>query len=207
MTEALEVRTAHADMSEVVREMAPRVDDESIRLPTERPIADGEWVRFTVLLRDGTTVFEGVGRAQGTKPEGRKFSVQLSLLQFDDATRSCMSADAARARSLGRRRAERARRERADGASVAEEHRRRPRCRRRCRGSRACRVRTTISTPPKRPTSIPPPPPVPGAGPKRESHRPRAASVLPKAPRRRRSPRGRARPPPRRACLKARDGF
>ncbi len=80
MTEALEIRTLHADVSDVVRELAPGADDESIKLPCERPIADGEWVTFTVLLNDGTAVFEGVGRSQGMDA-GR---IQLSLLSFDE---------------------------------------------------------------------------------------------------------------------------
>ncbi len=83
MTEALEIRTPHVDVSDVVRELAPSVDDLSIRLPCERPIEDGEWVRFTILLADGNTVFEGVGRSQGSRPEGPRFLVHLSLLQFD----------------------------------------------------------------------------------------------------------------------------
>lgn len=84
MTEALEIRTPHADVSDVVRELAPSVDDLSIRLPCERPIAEGEWVRFMVQLVDGTTVFEGVGRSQGTRPDGPRFRVHLSMLQFDE---------------------------------------------------------------------------------------------------------------------------
>lgn len=84
MTISLEVRTRAADIGEVVRELAPRVDDVSIRLSSEKPIADGEWVRFTVHLRDGSVVFEGVGRSQGTRREGGRYGVVLSLLQFDE---------------------------------------------------------------------------------------------------------------------------
>ena len=84
MTEALEIRTPHTDVSQVVRELAPGVDDLSIRLPCQRTIADGEWVRFTVLLADGSTVFEGIGRSQGTRAEGPRYRVHLSLLQFDE---------------------------------------------------------------------------------------------------------------------------
>ena len=84
MTEALEIRTPHTDVSQVVRELAPGVDDLSIRLPCQRTIADGEWVRFSVLLADGSTVFEGIGRSQGTRAEGPRYRVHLSLLQFDE---------------------------------------------------------------------------------------------------------------------------
>jgi len=83
MTEALEIRTPHADVSALVRELAAGVDDLSIRLPCERPIAAGQWVRFTVLLADGSAVFEGIGRAEGSRPEGPRYRVHLSELSFD----------------------------------------------------------------------------------------------------------------------------
>src|SRR5262245_13698956 len=106
MTVALEVRTKHADIGDVVRELAPRVDDVSIRLSSEKPIADGEWVRFTVHLRDGSVVFEGVGRSQGARPEGGRFAVVLSLLQFDERNevmyeRMLLAKDAAEGESTG----------------------------------------------------------------------------------------------------------
>jgi hypothetical protein len=84
MTEALEIRTPHADVLEVVRELAPSVDDVALRLPCERPIADGQWVRFKVLLADGSTVFEGLGLSIGTQPDGPGLRVQLAQLQFDE---------------------------------------------------------------------------------------------------------------------------
>jgi hypothetical protein len=106
MTISLEVRTKHADIGEVVRELAPRVDDVSIRLSSEKSIPDGEWVRFTVHLRDGSVVFEGVGRSQGAKPEGRRFNVMLSLLQFDERNeimyeRMLLARDAGEGESTG----------------------------------------------------------------------------------------------------------
>jgi hypothetical protein len=83
MTRALEIRTPHTDVSDVVRDLAPAIDDESIRLPAEQPIGAGEWVRFAVTLADGTTVFEGIGRSQGSTAEAGSTQVSLSALQLD----------------------------------------------------------------------------------------------------------------------------
>lgn len=83
MTQALEIRTPHADVSALVRELAPSVDDLSIRLPCEQPISAGRWVRFVVYLADGSNVFEGIGRAERSRPEGTRFCVHLSQLSFD----------------------------------------------------------------------------------------------------------------------------
>ena len=80
MSETLDIRTRWTDVADAVEELANHVDDTSVRVPCERPIADGEWVRFAVQLADGTAVLEGVGRAQG-KTNGR---LLLSLLQFDE---------------------------------------------------------------------------------------------------------------------------
>ena len=65
MSETLDIRTRWTDVADAVEELANHVDDTSVRVPCERPIADGEWVRFAVQLADGTAVLEGVGRAPG----------------------------------------------------------------------------------------------------------------------------------------------
>lgn len=84
MSELLELKTAHGDVADVVEELAPHVDESTIRLPSERAIDEGEWVRFDVQLADGSTVLEGVGRCQGTiSADGASHRVVLSLLQFD----------------------------------------------------------------------------------------------------------------------------
>ncbi|MEC7520869.1 MAG: hypothetical protein VYE22_13430 [Myxococcota bacterium] len=80
MSEVLEHRTRWSEVADAVEELANHVDDTAVRLPCERSIADGEWVRFAVQLADGTSVLEGVGRAQG-RQNGR---LTLSLLQFDE---------------------------------------------------------------------------------------------------------------------------
>ena len=80
MSEVLEHRTRWSELADAVEELANHVDDTAVRLPCERPIADGEWVRFAVQLADGTSVLEGVGRSQG-RQNGR---LTLSLLQFDE---------------------------------------------------------------------------------------------------------------------------
>ncbi|MBZ0118368.1 MAG: hypothetical protein K8H88_15300, partial [Sandaracinaceae bacterium] len=84
MSETLEVRTAHADIGDLVQDLASRVDDVSIRLSSSRTIGEGEWVRFVVRLRDGSAALEGVGRCQSVKRAGAGFELLLSLLQFDE---------------------------------------------------------------------------------------------------------------------------
>ncbi|MBX3271784.1 MAG: hypothetical protein KF729_16065 [Sandaracinaceae bacterium] len=85
MTDSLEVWTSHRDVSDVVHELAPFVDDTSLRLAASRRIPDGDWVRFSVHLLDGSKVFEGVGRCQESTQEGAStYRVRLSLLSFDE---------------------------------------------------------------------------------------------------------------------------
>lgn len=85
MSETLEVRTGHSDVSDVVRELAPFCDDTSLRLPAGRKIGDGSWVRFSVHTLDGAAVLEGVGRCQESTQEGAStYRVRLSLLSFDE---------------------------------------------------------------------------------------------------------------------------
>ncbi|MCB9597446.1 MAG: hypothetical protein H6719_32290 [Sandaracinaceae bacterium] len=85
MSDSLEVWTSHRDVSDLVRELAPFVDDTSVRLPAGRRIPDGDWIRFSVHLLDGSKVFEGVGRCQESTQEGAStYRVRLSLLSFDE---------------------------------------------------------------------------------------------------------------------------
>ncbi|MFK7989547.1 MAG: hypothetical protein AB8I08_26255, partial [Sandaracinaceae bacterium] len=79
MGEAIELRTRNADSAGAVEELAPFAEEGALRLPSDHPIADGEWVRFEVQLADGTPFLEGLGRAEGTVA-GR---IRLSMLQFD----------------------------------------------------------------------------------------------------------------------------
>lgn len=83
MTEALEIRTPHAEVSDIVRELAPAVDDLSIRLPCAQPLALGDWVRFTVRAADGSAVFEGLGRTERIEGDGPLRRVLLTGLSFD----------------------------------------------------------------------------------------------------------------------------
>lgn len=84
--EEVEVR-AGGSVSEAVEELASGLGDESLSLPTDNKIADGEWVRFSVLLDDGTHVIAGVGRCGGALPRGNPvdhYDVTLTELQFDE---------------------------------------------------------------------------------------------------------------------------
>jgi hypothetical protein len=86
MSEVVEIKTG-TTVSDVVEQLAGSVGDSSICLPVERKIDEGEWVRFTVLLEDGTHVIEGIGRCDGSLPRGNpvsRYDLQLSELQFDE---------------------------------------------------------------------------------------------------------------------------
>jgi len=89
MAQALDVKTRHDDVAELIRHLASRVDDENIVLAGGKDIPAGEWVRFSVKLRDGTPVFEGVGRCATTVDNGygapteERYEILLDQLQLD----------------------------------------------------------------------------------------------------------------------------
>src|SRR5690349_1781361 len=84
MSETLEVRTSHAAVADVVQDLAKKVDDTTLRLPSSRSFGDGDWVRFTVRLDDDTPVIEGIGRCQSVEKTASGYEIVLSLLQFDE---------------------------------------------------------------------------------------------------------------------------
>ncbi len=85
MSEVLEIRTGR-EVSEVVERLAREMGGDKLCLPVSSTVAEGEWVRFSVMLEDGTPVIEGVGRSEGAVPRGgasKKFDLYLTELSFD----------------------------------------------------------------------------------------------------------------------------
>jgi len=72
MTLALEIATPFADFSELSENFAQRVDTERLMLPYAEPVAEGEWVTFTVLFSDGSTALSGTGKCQGSYDNGQE---------------------------------------------------------------------------------------------------------------------------------------
>ena len=72
MTIALEIATPFADFSELSENFAQRVDTERLMLPYPEPVAEGEWVTFTVLFADGSTALSGSGKCQGSYDNGEE---------------------------------------------------------------------------------------------------------------------------------------
>lgn len=72
MTRALEIATPFADFSELSENFAQRVDTERLMLPYAEPVAEGEWVTFTVLFADGSTALAGTGKCQGSYDNGEE---------------------------------------------------------------------------------------------------------------------------------------
>ncbi len=72
MSRALEIATPFADFSELSENFAQRVDTERLMLPYSEPIAEGEWVTFTVLFSDGSTALAGTGKCQGSYDNGEE---------------------------------------------------------------------------------------------------------------------------------------
>jgi len=89
MTNVLTVRTAYSDLAELASGLAPRVDEERIMLYGATPQPDGAWVRFVVMLLDGTTALEGVGRCVASLDNGpaeapeERFDIVLEALQLE----------------------------------------------------------------------------------------------------------------------------
>lgn len=86
MTEHVEIRKGDS-VASLVDQLATSVKQDSLTLPADRAIADGEWVRFTLKLADGTDVMEGVGQSRGSMPRGNPVDhhdVVLGELSFDE---------------------------------------------------------------------------------------------------------------------------
>lgn len=89
MTQEIQVPTAFADLAELTDHFVHRVDEQVLILPHRDPVPAGEWVRFEVLLADGSTAFAGLGRVQECHDNGEahppeyRYDVVLDSLQFE----------------------------------------------------------------------------------------------------------------------------
>jgi hypothetical protein len=86
MSEVVEIKTG-TEVSEVVEELAKTMGDETLCLPVPKSVAEGEWVRFSIQLEDGTHVIEGVGKCAGAIPRGNptdRYELHLAELSFDE---------------------------------------------------------------------------------------------------------------------------
>jgi hypothetical protein len=86
MSEVVEIKTG-TEVSEVVDQLVKTMGDETLCLPVPKSVAEGEWVRFSVQLEDGTHVIEGVGRCAGAIPRGNptdRYELHLAELSFDE---------------------------------------------------------------------------------------------------------------------------
>lgn len=83
------VRTPYRDISDLAQAYAQRVDDSRIMVPSSQVYGDGEWIRFVLLLADGTTALDGQGRVQQTIDNGdavspaERYDVVFEQLQWD----------------------------------------------------------------------------------------------------------------------------
>ncbi len=86
MSEVVEIKTG-TEVSQVVEELAKTMGDETLCLPVPKSVAEGEWVRFSIQLEDGTHVIEGVGKCAGAVPRGNptdRYELHLEELSFDE---------------------------------------------------------------------------------------------------------------------------
>ena len=89
MTNSLTIHSPFNDLTELVEGLAPFYTGEHLVLRAPGDVAEGEWVRFEVLLTDGTAGLTGLGRHAGTNDNGEdfgaeRFDVYLGELQLDD---------------------------------------------------------------------------------------------------------------------------
>lgn len=84
MTRLLTIPTEHENMAAAVEALAPTVGETSVRIESHDRVVAGSWVRFRFLLRDGTLMWEGVGRAASCVPAaGDRYAVVIDSLSFD----------------------------------------------------------------------------------------------------------------------------
>jgi len=89
MKKPIRIETGHRDLGGLIDYLGERIDDTSLMLSLREPIQEGEWVRFEILLFNGSPAFEGLGCCLGTIDNGasvapaNRYDVLLGDLQFD----------------------------------------------------------------------------------------------------------------------------
>jgi hypothetical protein len=89
MTHALTIHSPFNDLSELVEGLSPFYTGEHLVVRAPNDVPQGEWIRFEIMLTDGTPGLAGVGRHAGTNDNGEdfgaeRFDVYLGELQIED---------------------------------------------------------------------------------------------------------------------------
>lgn len=89
MTHPLTIHSPFNDLSELVEGLAPFYTGEHLVVRAPADVPEGEWIRFEILLTDGTPGLTGLGRHAGTNDNGEdfgaeRFDVYLGELQVDE---------------------------------------------------------------------------------------------------------------------------
>jgi hypothetical protein len=93
MTHPLTIHSPFQDVNELVEGLAPFFTGEHLVLRAPDDVPEGEWIRFEVLLVDGTPGLSGLGQHAGTNDNGEEFAAErfdiyLGELQFDEGASS-----------------------------------------------------------------------------------------------------------------------
>ena len=89
MTHSLTIHSPFNDLSELVEGLSPFYTGEHLVVRAPADVPEGEWIRFEILLTDGTSGLTGLGRHAGTNDNGEdfgaeRFDVYLGELQVDE---------------------------------------------------------------------------------------------------------------------------
>jgi hypothetical protein len=126
MTHPLTIHSPFQDVNELVEGLAPFFTGEHLVLRAPDDVPEGEWIRFEVLLVDGTPGLSGLGQHAGTNDNGEEFAAErfdiyLGELQFDEGASSEAWAQIVAAFDASQAGAEGEAAEPVEGAAVAAE--------------------------------------------------------------------------------------
>ncbi len=93
MTHPLTIQSPFQDVTELVDGLTPFFTGEHLVLRAPEDVPEGEWIRFEVLLVDGTPGLAGLGQHAGTNDNGEEFAAErfdiyLGELQVDEGAPS-----------------------------------------------------------------------------------------------------------------------
>jgi len=93
MTHPLTIHSPFQDVNELIEGLTPFFTGEHLVLRAPDDVPEGEWIRFEVLLVDGTPGLSGLGQHAGTNDNGEEFAAErfdiyLGELQFDEGASS-----------------------------------------------------------------------------------------------------------------------
>lgn len=85
MGDRIVLRTAYRDNGDAIGALARELEAGDLVLVADHSVEPGAWVAFDVLLTDGQSFFEGMGRCVRSQPTNGAHRVRLSDLQLDVA--------------------------------------------------------------------------------------------------------------------------